>query len=540
MASVQSSISRYGEPTPSMTSKRETMDLTGSVYLITSDGETIKLPIPTKSRRDPLNWGMWKRVWAFAALLLSAISSFGVVQVVSLVLQPLVLEYPYEETKPFDITILQSTPTLFMGLGAFIWIPLSLAVGRRPVLLLCSLIVLITTILAGFLKDFYPLMTALCLQGLAAGAWTSLAILVVIDLTFIHQRPIAIAMIWSLVGAADMCMLSALPFMADAMANWRVFYMIWTGPAALACLAVFFLFPETYFVRPAVAFDGRIIVQSATEKIKLYDSWEEVPGGKDLPETPGWSRYDLKVWGTTKGGWKAMRACYPQILLCILNPLVFWVAVLEALVFGSMLSIGETYATVLLAPPYSLPIHIVALVNMAGAIGSLAAWPAAGLLVVTITRRLSMKNRGVRDAEYYLPAFILPVLAAAASVVVYGLAVQRKWHPVWIYFSYTLNSFGFAGLAAANSLWVTEAFPRWAAPAMVIVSGLSYVASFGINFTIVPWVKSQGYAGQNLQLGGAILAVGLVAVPISFWGKRLRQYIDGKWAVNEMGALRPQ
>ena len=75
---------------------------------------------------------------------------------------------------------------------------------------------------------------------------------------------------------------------------------------------------------------------------------------------------------------------------------------------------------------------------------------------------------------------------------------------------------------------------------MVVVSGVSYMASFGISFAIYPWVKSQGFAGQNLQLGAMILAVGLVAVPVSFWGKRLRQYIDGKWAVNEMGALRPQ
>ena len=365
-------------------------------------------------------------------------------------------------------------------------------------------------------------------------------ILIIIDLTFIHQRPIAIAMIWSLVGVANMCILSVFPYMADANKEWRTFYLIWIGPCAFACLGLFFFFPETYFVRPAVAFDGRIIVQSATEKIKLYDSWEEVPGGKDLPETPGWSRCDMKVWGLTKGGWKAMRACYPQILLCMVNPLVFWVAVLEALVFGSMLSIGETYASVLLAPPYSLPIHTVALVNIAGAVGSLFAWPAAGLMIVAITRRLSMKNKGVRDAEYYLPAFVLPVLAAAASVVIYGLTAHNKWHPIWIYVSYAFNSFGFAGLAAANSLWVTEAFPRWAAPAMVVVSGVSYMASFGISFAIYPWVKSQGFAGQNLQLGAMILAVGLVAVPVSFWGKRLRQYIDGKWAVNEMGALRPQ
>lgn len=79
-----------------MISKRETMDLTGSVYLISSDGQTIKLPIPTKSRRDPLNWGKWKRIWAFTSLMFSAITSMAAVQIASLLLQPLSVEYSDE------------------------------------------------------------------------------------------------------------------------------------------------------------------------------------------------------------------------------------------------------------------------------------------------------------------------------------------------------------------------------------------------------------------------------------------------------------
>lgn len=60
-----------------------------------------------------------------------------------------------------------------MGIGAFLWIPLSLAIGRRPVLLLASLVVLVSTICAGVERNFYLLLVALCFQGLGAGAWTS-------------------------------------------------------------------------------------------------------------------------------------------------------------------------------------------------------------------------------------------------------------------------------------------------------------------------------------------------------------------------------
>src|SRR5450756_1424483 len=199
----------------------------------------------------------------------------------------------------------------------------------------------------------------------------------VIDLTFIHQRPQAIAMLWSLVGFLSGCIYSFAPQMTNAGTNWRTFYLLWSIPSAISVALAFFLVPETYFIRPAVAFDGRVLVQSATEKIQIYQDWEEVPGGKSLPEIPyqsSWVR-DLQFWGTTRGGWKAMWACYPQTLGCLVNPLIFWVALLNAIVFGSMMSIGETYAFTLSGPPYFLDVHYTALVNLAGAIGSLIAWP---------------------------------------------------------------------------------------------------------------------------------------------------------------------
>lgn len=364
----------------------------------------------------------------------------------------------------------------------------------------------------------------------------------IIDITFIHQRPQAIAMVWSLTGAIGLSTLAVVPQMTNESTAWRQFYLIWIIPCFVSVILASFLYPETYFIRPAIAFDGRVIVQSATEKIKLYNTWEEVPGGKELPATPDESvwRKELRFWGTTRGGWKAMLACYPQFLLCLLNPLVFWVAFLEAVVFGSMLSIGETYFMVLTAEPYLLSVRSAALQNLAGAVGAFLAWPASGVLIARISRHLSMNNKGVRDAEYYLPAFILPILTGAASVIVYGLAVHFRWHWIWIYVSYLLNSFSFTGLAVANTLWVTEAFPRWAAPALMVVSGLSYIASFGISFAIMPWVKSQGYKGTNLQIAALILVVGCIGVPVSFWGKKLRQHIHGKWAISGMGALRPQ
>jgi len=366
----------------------------------------------------------------------------------------------------------------------------------------------------------------------------------IIDLTFIHQRPQAISMIWCLVGFLTLAIFSLAPQMSSNGGDRKLFYLIWLVPCTISVLLVYLFYPESYFIRPPLAFNGRVLVQSSTEKTKIYSHWDEVPGGKELPDLPDgdkafFRRPEYRIWARTPGGWKGAARCYPQILLCLLNPLIFWVTLLEAVVFGGMLSIGETYANLLSSPPYLLPQSQIALVNLAAAFGSLAAWPASGLLITYTTKRLAMRNKGVKEAEHYLPAFILPVIFTAISFFLYGLTAHF-FLPAWlVYLAYALNAFSFSALATANTLWVTEAFPRWAAPALVVVNGVSYAASFGTSGVIGKWMRSQGILGMEFELGLATLAIGCVGLSWAFWGKKARGFIEGRWAESSAGALRP-
>jgi len=368
-------------------------------------------------------------------------------------------------------------------------------------------------------------------------------LLMIIDLTFIHQRPHAIAFFWSVGSFINLVCLAFTPELVQINSTWRSFYFIWSIPSIIALVLAFLFYEETYFVRPAVAFDGRILVQTATEKFRIYDDWEQVPGGKRLPEVldgPTTTR-KLNFWGTVpRGGWRRMLVCYPQILLCICNPLIFWVALLNAVNFGGMFSIGTTYAAVLSAKPYELSINSIALVDIAGAFGALTGWPVTGILISKVAERLARRNGGVRDAEYYLPAYALPVLASTMSLILYGLTAQFKWHYIFIYISYFLNTFASISMGIANTLWVTEAFPRWFAGGIVVVGGGSYVVSFGMSFLILPWVNSQGFAKANIEIGIIILVIGGLLIPVALWGKSLRHYINRRWVRYEVGALRPQ
>lgn len=60
------------------------MDLSGSVYIVSSDGKIIRLPIPSRSPRDPLNWGPMKRALAFLAVAWYSVVSLVLMQGASL------------------------------------------------------------------------------------------------------------------------------------------------------------------------------------------------------------------------------------------------------------------------------------------------------------------------------------------------------------------------------------------------------------------------------------------------------------------------
>jgi hypothetical protein len=86
---------------PTIQSKHESCDLSGSVYLITSDGRILDLPIPSTSCHDPLNWSLKRR--ALASLAIGFFSFVGLV----LVLGPNLAVAGLQEEFSFEVTLPQ-------------------------------------------------------------------------------------------------------------------------------------------------------------------------------------------------------------------------------------------------------------------------------------------------------------------------------------------------------------------------------------------------------------------------------------------------
>ncbi|KAL8401111.1 hypothetical protein RB596_008050 [Gaeumannomyces avenae] len=180
-------------PLADMAARRPSADLASSVYLIASDGRTLSLPIPSDSPNDPLNWSRCTRV-----LLLVSVAVLAGVGVTQLNAPPvmrhaLALEFGEDRLAGFDMAT--TIPDVMFGVGVIVWTPLCIGLGRRLVLLLSGGILLLALAAAGLAPSLEVLIAAIGFQGLACGGVPTAGILMVIDITYIHQRPLSIAVL---------------------------------------------------------------------------------------------------------------------------------------------------------------------------------------------------------------------------------------------------------------------------------------------------------------------------------------------------------
>lgn len=74
-----------------------------------------------------------------------------------------------QEIKKSSKEALIVVPLLFMGLGTLLWVPLSLALGRRPVFLFVALLMLFAALGTGYATTYEQLLACLCVIGFGDG-----------------------------------------------------------------------------------------------------------------------------------------------------------------------------------------------------------------------------------------------------------------------------------------------------------------------------------------------------------------------------------
>lgn len=372
--------------------------------------------------------------------------------------------------------------------------------------------------------------------------------LMILDATFIHERPYAFSIFFAFSSAFVSIALMPVPWIFNPMTQWRPLYQVWFGPCLVQLVFAVLFLPETYFVRPAVALDGRVLVQSSSEKIQIYENWEVMPCGPHCPhmnhvvEPTGPSKWTqrLKIERAPGTSWKGAGYTYLQVVLCLTNPLLVWVSLLSAAILSGVIYIGLVLPDYLLRYLKGAELEIYSIcLGVSGILGCLFALPATGPLITWCIKYFTNHSGGTRHAEGYLPGFVLPIVSGALSVGLFGLVKSHGWPTAVFYLSNALSAFASVTTNVAVTLWITEAFQPWAAASLALQQFTANIVAFGVGVNLLAWVQNDEAGHSIIVIVTLILVFGAFAVPVAFYGKTVRQYLHGRWSESEKGAIRP-
>ncbi|KAL4916437.1 major facilitator superfamily domain-containing protein [Aspergillus aurantiobrunneus] len=504
----------------------------GTVKL--TEGKVVYIPTPTADPRDPLNMPIWQKyivlvvISIFSTLGLALVSGFGGL------LGFYIPGYEAVGKQYDDITHLMTYPTLFMGLGNLIGMPLAIGVGRRIVLLASTVVLVIGAILCALGENYEWHLWSRCAVGLAAGQSEALVPMITQEIFFLHERSKA------LMGqqAIQVSLTAVWVLFAGEIAN-AITPQWWYGlGAALAgaqLVLAFFFLPETKYERSLAAFQEadsgeETDAASQMKKEAAREMCTERPPFDLEQFAPRTWKSDLRLW-VGKPDWVKVWEVLRQTFELLLFPNVFWAMCLNGLTIGTNIAIGTTYANLLHAPPYNWPNKSASYVNCGQIVVAIAALPLLGHGSDYMVRYFAKRNNGVHEPETRIIPLIFPIIVGTFTAAIYGQAGQFPEQYHWFVYVWTVAAyyFCFVGANIVAITYLLDSYPARAGPLLVIICAFRGIISFGTSYGTATFVETHGYDGAFGTFAGLTAALGVCGIPVYFWGKRIRE-LTGRFA----------
>ncbi|KAM0786291.1 hypothetical protein ACM66B_001770 [Microbotryomycetes sp. NB124-2] len=510
----------------------------GDVQLLDANNNKRLVPVPSDSPRDPLNWSSTRKVLVIIACCWFSIMSLALVGNAGPLIPYWIQAY---HPPPLNISItsiinLTTWPSLFVGVGNYIFIPLALLAGRRFSLLMASIVCLASTIGAGASKDYASHMTARIFQGLSAGVTESLLPLILTDITFVHSRGTVFAIYWTAQSILSSIFGVSGPYIAAA-SSWRSYYWVFAGTVSFGLLLNFFLIPESRFDRPPACIDGQMVYTDAYgEQITLNDEQAAEKGlqnAANIDMRPLGYAESLKVWhGASKETATLAVRSYIEMAKCLTAPGMLWTIAYSGVILGVNIAFSLTYASNLIEN-YGWAPSQTGLIQIATIPAGLLATVYSGFGMDWLAVRSAKKNNGVHTPEGRLPIILIPSIFTIIGTVCYGYTLDdpdmfgRHWIAPVAFFA--MMVFGFISSLITTTTFSVECCPRAPGPALVLGVGGKNLVAFGLSYALVPLVQtSGGVYSYATVLGSATAGVTILAIPVYFFNPTWRKALSGK------------
>ncbi|KAI6826089.1 MFS general substrate transporter [Hortaea werneckii] len=503
----------------------------GATIELLRDGNVVLRPPPTADPNDPLNLPQWRK-WMIL-LLVSAYSCTAVVLASGLgpIYSMIKVSYPEAGNKTNDLL---TYPTLLMGIGNLISMPLAMVVGRRLVFLLSMVVLVLGGLWCALSTSLISHIAGRNIMSLAAGQSEALAPMMIQEVFFLHEKGRKLGWFIFIQNATSGAFFIMSTYLVGAY-GWKWWYALFTIINAVLLLVSYVFVTET-------SYPNRADMQHAPRMQTPEDSLDDTKDGNAgaaAPTVASRPILDAQTYGprTWKGdlrllcrvrNWYILPNFYLQVVQGLCVPSILWLLLLNGAFLGIYVFMASTFSGILLAPPYRLSFEALGYVQAGQIVVCLIFLPLLGYGSDWVIKFMSRHNNGAFKPEYRLLLLWIPAIVGVVCTIIYGQVGKspEKWSVAAPIFTYNASFFAFVGANVVGITYAVDSFPARAEAFLVVICAGRGIISFGLSYATLPSIEAIGYSGAlNIQGG---IAGGLASLAIVFYvfGPRLRVYTN--------------
>lgn len=484
-----------------------------------------RVPRPSKSTQDPLNWPLARKNFVLGILCIHSL--------LAAVLNPILATNTFQLVAAFKVTftkvaMLTGFNVLALAIAALFFSATCRVYGRRHTFLLGSVLMLAGCFWAAKADTYHSMLGARILQGIGIAPFEGLVQVVVADLYFTSQRGRA----YACVAVSYLVGVTVTPIVTgklDVELGRRAPFYILGGFVGFFTLVIFFFLEETAFVRdmsPDVEAAPRVGQAAPGKNETVVTSQDSMP----VSETPGPSSDDFEVANIKTFAFarsspfsgrysndSLIRLIVRPILLCA-HPAVFWGVASAGLITAWTVML----ATVMAAIFITLGPARLGFLYAAPLVAAVITLPLAGLasdsLVSWMTRR-----RGVYEPEYRIILMLPCTLAAVIGLYGFGHTVTSHQVVVpTVFFGFVISAVIFANVATAS--YVADAYAGLEVDCFIAFLLVKNLLAFVLTVRGVDWLFADGVERMFTICGSAQIGVCALSLPMFVLGKRIRKW----------------
>ncbi|KAH8655282.1 major facilitator superfamily domain-containing protein [Xylariales sp. PMI_506] len=510
----------------------------GTVVLIQhnkQDGEThdttLRIPVPSEDPADPLNWPSWRK---HSMLLVASLYGF-VANFASAAIAPGLQLWPLafpQDPRPFtELTQLVAVNVLFQGAANIWWVPLSNTYGRRPVLLVATLVMTLCSVWCGLATSFNSLLVARIFQGIGESAADTVCPALVGDVYFVDERGRAMAIYTIFLVAGPLVGGLAGGYIAFQL-GWAYVFWVTVALSAACFIATLLLVPETLYIR-----DTALLSTGSSEPVTSVEKAEDAQHLEQATSAPALRSYPPYTFARSLGLRKPMAGSglsglahnflRPWRTLALPGT---WVVMLHyGGLVGGVVTISTLAPQLVAEPPYLWGANS-GLINVGGLVGAVLG---LGYTYAVADARLQSTarhgERGFAEPEARLPTMFPALIIATAGLLTFGLCAQNPSPKGWVglAFGFGMLNFGLMQVPSIGFNYLIDSYSYLAADCFVVVTILRAIIAFAWTFFVAEWIAADG-AAEPFGIFAMLMGIfTLLTIPLWLYGKRMRMATAG-------------